>query len=208
MILSRSDDTYYKRIKYNRWVSYYWQMQYISECRPDTILELGVGDGIMSSTLRALGYSMLTCDISKDVAADITADIRTLPFKEESFDLIASFQVLEHLEYDQFLPCLRSFYRVARKHVLLSLPQGRKYLDFQLHLPWMKKDAYIGIFRDIGRYPPYEKPAGRNHYWEIGVRGYPLKRIVADIERAGFRIIVNRTVPQNTYHRFFVLEKD
>ena len=208
MILSRSGDTYYKRIKYNRWVSYYWQMQYISECRPDSILELGVGDGIMSSTLRALGYSILTCDISKDVAADVTADIRALPFKDASFDLIASFQVLEHLEYDHFLPCLQSLQKVARKHVLLSLPQGRKYFDFQMHLPWMRKDDYVGMFRDIQRYPPYEKPAGRNHYWEIGVRGYPLERIVADIERAGFRIRVNRTIPQNTYHRFFVLEKD
>lgn len=208
MILSRNAETYYKQIKYNRWISYYWQMQYISECRPDSILELGVGDGIVSSTLRAMGYSIVTCDISRDVAADVTADIRDLPFKDDSFDLIASFQVLEHLEYDHFSPCLRSFRRIARKHVLLSLPQGRKYFDFRVHLPWMKKEAYFGMFRDIQRYPPYPKPAGRSHYWEIGVQGYPLKRIETDIERAGLRIVVSRTIPQNTYHRFFVLAKD
>lgn len=207
MILSRNNGTYYKQIGYGRWISYYWQMQYISECRPGSILEMGVGDGIMSSILRDMGYSILTCDISRDVAADVTADIRALPFRDASFDLVASFQVLEHLEYDHFLPCLRSFHRIAREHVLLSLPQGRKYFDFRVHLPWMKKDAYFGMFRDVQRYPPYERPAGRSHYWEIGVRGYPLKRIVADMERAGFRIVVNRSIPQNIYHRFFVLSK-
>ena len=207
MILFKSESSYYKQIKYTRLNSYYWQMHYISSFTPDSILELGVGDSIVASMLKAMGYSVLTCDISTDVAADVVADIKNLPFKDNSFDLVASFQVLEHLEYEQFYKCLRSLHGIARKYVLLSLPQGRKYFEFKIHLPWMRKDRYFGIFKDIPRFPSYKKPAGRSHYWEIGVQGYPLHRIVKDIEGAGFRILVNRSIPQNVYHRFFVLGK-
>jgi hypothetical protein len=173
MILSRNSSSYCRKIKYGRWISYFWQMHYISCYTPDSILELGVGDGIVSSILKAMGYSILTCDISRDVAADVTADIRNLPFRDNSFDLVASFQVLEHLEYEHFSQCLQSLHGIARKYVLLSLPQGRKFFDFKVHLPWMKKDGSFDIYRDFPRFPPYEKPAGRSHYWEIGIKGYP-----------------------------------
>jgi hypothetical protein len=55
MILSRNNSSYYRQIKYNRWISYYWQMHYISSYTPESILELGVGDGIVSSTLKTMG---------------------------------------------------------------------------------------------------------------------------------------------------------
>ncbi|MFO8049424.1 MAG: methyltransferase domain-containing protein [Desulfosudaceae bacterium] len=205
MIRSRNEDGYYKRIGYGRWCSYFSQMEYISECRPDSVLELGVGDGIMSSILRKMGYEVFTCDLSSEVEADVTADITNLPFRDNSFDVVAAFQVLEHLPYERFVPCLRGLGRISRKYVLISLPQIRKYIDFQLHLPWMKKNGYLGWFRDIPRIPAYREPAGHQHYWEIGVKSYPLKRIVADMRRAGFTISVNRTLPENNYHRFFVL---
>ncbi|MFP4446849.1 MAG: class I SAM-dependent methyltransferase [Desulfosudaceae bacterium] len=205
MILSRNSDGYYRQISYSRWCSYFWQMRYISDCRPDRVLELGVGDGIMSDLLRKLGYDLVACDLSPDLFPDVAADIVHLPFQDNSFDAVAAFQVLEHLPYDQFAACLREMGRVSRKQVLISLPQVRKYIHFRLHLPWMKKSGYWQWFRDMPRFPAYHEPSGHHHDWEIGVRFYPLKRILTDMRAAGFTIAVNRTLPENTYHRFFVL---
>jgi hypothetical protein len=45
------------------------------------------------------------------------------------------------------------------------------------------------------------------HYWEIGKAGYPLKRIISDIERQGMEIIKTYRVFESPYHRFFVLRE-
>jgi len=45
------------------------------------------------------------------------------------------------------------------------------------------------------------------HYWEIGKFGYPLKKIVEDIQRAGFEVKKTYRVLEFPYHRFFVLRK-
>ena len=45
------------------------------------------------------------------------------------------------------------------------------------------------------------------HYWEIGKAGYPLNRILEDIERAGFNIIKTYRIFEHPYHRFFILKK-
>jgi hypothetical protein len=45
------------------------------------------------------------------------------------------------------------------------------------------------------------------HYWEIGKGGYPLGKIVNDIELAGFEIEKTYRVFERPYHRFFLLKK-
>ena len=45
------------------------------------------------------------------------------------------------------------------------------------------------------------------HYWEIGKAGYPLSKIIKDIQRAGFKIEKTYSVFENPYHRVFILKK-
>jgi len=45
------------------------------------------------------------------------------------------------------------------------------------------------------------------HYWEIGKAGYPLNRIINEIQRAGFKIEETYRIFENPYHRFFILKK-
>ncbi|MCX5852450.1 MAG: class I SAM-dependent methyltransferase [Deltaproteobacteria bacterium] len=201
------DGAYYRKITYQRWLSYYWQMQLVSSCNPEKVLEIGIGDGIASAIEKKLGHEVITCDILTTLTPDVTADIRHLPFRDTSFDLVACFQVLEHLDYRYFYPCLCSLYKISRKHVALSLPQRRKYLHVSLHSPWMRQGESHHAFRDFPRYQGYEKPSGRSHRWEIDIKEYPLKKIIHDIEKAKFKIIVDTSIPENVYHRFFLLEK-
>lgn len=48
------------------------------------------------------------------------ADIRHIPFKDNSFDTIVSFEVLEHLE--DFELALSELHRVTRKNIVISVP--------------------------------------------------------------------------------------
>lgn len=45
------------------------------------------------------------------------------------------------------------------------------------------------------------------HYWKIGKAGYPLQRVMDEMQNAGFEINKTYRVFEMPYHRFFVLAK-
>jgi SAM-dependent methyltransferase len=64
------------------------------------VLELGAGDGVQTAMLRGIFPEVTPVDIapSGDVEGMIIADAADLPFEDDSFDLIFSSNVLEHVE--------------------------------------------------------------------------------------------------------------
>ena len=44
------------------------------------------------------------------------------------------------------------------------------------------------------------------YHWEIEKAGYPLNKILEDIERARFNIKRTYRIFENSYHRFFILK--
>jgi SAM-dependent methyltransferase len=201
-------NNYYRAISDRRWNSYFWQLFFIANFRPKSILEIGAGDKIVADIMKKLGYNVKTCDISANVNPDYVADIRSLPFEKESFDMVVCFQILEHIEYEYFVDILKSLHRITRKHVILSLPQIRKFFALKIHIPWMKTNKNLTIFKDFPRYPYPLKPSSSQHLWEIGMQGFPLPKIIRDIEKSGFKILINKSSPESNYHRFFILEKN
>jgi SAM-dependent methyltransferase len=54
----------------------------------------------------------------------ILGDVRHLPFKDRSFDVAMSLEVLEHLEEDDGERLVAELERVAREQILLTTPVG------------------------------------------------------------------------------------
>jgi SAM-dependent methyltransferase len=54
----------------------------------------------------------------------VLCDIRSLPFKANSFDTVLCFQVIEHLLKDEGLMLIRSMEYVARNKVIIGAPVG------------------------------------------------------------------------------------
>lgn len=55
----------------------------------------------------------------------VLGDVRYLPFKEKSFDIVLCLTVLEHLEKDGGEKLLREMEEIARNQVIISTPVGK-----------------------------------------------------------------------------------
>jgi hypothetical protein len=69
----------------------------------------------------------------------------------------------------------------------------------------------VGVFKKLISLPRLRKLAHNyngEHYWEIGKVGYPLSKIINNIQKAGFKIEETYRVFEYPYHRFFILKKE
>lgn len=149
--------------------------------------------------------NIVTLDIDKRLRPDIIGSAIKLPFKQNSFDVIACFQVLEHLPYNYFYDSLRELFRVARYYTILSLPDYSWAFRFNIIIPGgFRVSKIINFPRLFSR----KVKLGGEHYWEIGRSGFPLKKIVGVIGRAGFKIEKTYRVYELPLHRFFKLRSN
>lgn len=118
------------------------------------ILEVGVGEGEVSSRIRARypGARLLGLDLPDDelrqswAERELTCsfgDIAHLPFPDRSFDLVLAIEVLEHVPDPS--AALRDVARVARGAVVLSVPREPIW-----RIANMARGKYL---RDLGNTP-------------------------------------------------------
>lgn len=197
---------HYERARYEskeRFISYWHQIDEVRRLAPDTLLEVGIGSGFVSRYLRRLGLDVTTLDFDARLGPDVVGSVLEMPFERGAFDAVACFEVLEHLPYGRFGAALGELRRVARRHVLLSLPDAQKAYTVRVRVPHVFGVRWL-VPRPWGRPKPHAFDG--EHYWEIGKAGYPLGRICADVEQAGFEVAKTYRVFEHPYHRFFVLE--
>jgi SAM-dependent methyltransferase len=115
--------------------------------RPGRAVDVGSGSGGNSQVLASLGWSVTALEHSP-AAAELTAargvavvrgDARQLPFADESFDLVMSTDVWEHIEDDECVA--QEAFRVCRPggRLLVAVPTG---MDL-----WSGHDIALGHVR-------------------------------------------------------------
>ena len=187
-----------------RWISFYHQVSEIITAEPDSVLEVGVGPGIIKSILKKTGHCTYeSMDIDDELKPDYTGSILDMPFPNNQYDVVGCFQVLEHLPYDNFEKALSELLRVGKKSVIISLPDAGRVM-------------YLDIPR-ICRHKMFNRPFARKrihtfdgeHYWEINKKGYELHKIINTIKGIGknynFILTKEYRIYENPYHHFFVL---
>lgn len=192
-----------------RFISYYYQISLVKKVNPNKILEIGIENKTVSTYLINNGYDVQTCDIRKDTKPDFIADIRELPFKNRSYDLVLAFEVLEHLPWSDFEVSLAELHRVSKKDVLISLPYSSMQFSAVIKFPLIRK-IFNKSFLNLTLLIPClytNSPLSSDHYWEVGLKNYPLKKIKQILKKCGFEVIDDFRIPINNYHHFFVLRK-
>lgn len=187
----------------DRFASYWHQIDSINKFSPTSILEVGIGGGFLSSYLQRQGVSITTLDLDPDLSPSILGSVLDIPCQSNSFDIVTSFQVLEHLPYECFLPALKEICRVSRLHAVISLPDGTRTLRLLLKIPGVKETRMMVSLPLL----PKRHVFDGQHYWEVGRIGYPLRRITQDMHSAGFVLENTFQVFEKPFHRFFELHK-
>ena len=189
--------------KLPRWNSYWYQIKRALELKPKNILEIGIGDSVVSSYLKRSGIIVSTCDIDKDLRPDLVADVRKLPFNKPCFDLVMCCQVLEHLPFREFIPALGNIRTATKKYVILSLPFYSPFISISIKIAKINPLNFCLRFP----FPVFRNKFDGHHYWEINKRGYSIGKIRKAIRRAGFEILKQGTPPLKGNHYFFILKK-
>lgn len=206
MSIIQVEPNHYFDISYDskeRMISYWYQINEIRSLNTKNVLEVGLGNGFLSNYLKVRKINVVTIDIDKRLNPDISSSVVNLPFINEIFDTVVSFEVLEHIPYDDAKLALSEMFRVSRKYVILSIPDCTHICRFSIPIPKM------GMLNRLVPLPhrPKQNIFNGEHYWEIGKRDFPLSRLVNDIKDIGFEVISTYRIFENPYHRFFILKK-
>lgn len=193
---------HYRWLAYNdrrRWASYWHQIAETLRLEPESCLVVGKGDGTVTDALAHEGVPVVTCDIAEELGPDVVADVRALPFADRAFDVVLCAEVLEHLPFDAFPGCLGELGRVTRRSVVLTLPQRGRSWELAIRLPALPRLHLSGKLPSLSQHR-----FDGQHHWEVGARNYRRSLVESRI-RAVFEIEREFLVPENTYHRFYVL---
>ncbi len=134
--------------------------------RPESILEVGIGNGFTSTFLRKAGFAVTTVDINCALDPDICASIAEMKSKlaGKQFDLLVCCEVLEHMPFHSFEASLAVFRSISPR-LYLTLPSYKRVFGFGgfLRVPFagvMKTSLMLDF--------PTKKTLDKEHFWEVG----------------------------------------
>ena len=166
-----------------------------------SILDVGCGNGHFVNSMVGVDSIDRVCGVDRSRSAlsyvkseKYEASADNLPFEDNEFDLVCSFEVLEHLPITIYEKAIREITRVAKKHILISVPYKENTraaliscpkcfcaFNRSYHLRSFDRDTMRSLFDDSNYKPLLQdtKLCGTVRiYW--GLSG--LKRVIA-----GFR---------------------
>lgn len=183
--------------------SYGHQIETALAHHPRSVLEVGVGTGMVSTALRSLGITVTTVDVQPELRPSAIGTVTEMPFQRAAFDVAICCQVLEHLPFAEFEAALRELRRVTRVGMVLSLPDVTRFVALGLNTRRTGRLELELRLPSRSRVFDAQKGDRWDHFWEIGFAAYSLRRIKESIGATGW--VVGRTwrVPELPWHRFF-----
>ena len=140
---------------------------------PNKVLEIGMAKGYLVRRMREVGFDAYGCDISEYAVSKSPEEIKPyvrvadacdLPYQNDEFDYIVSFDTLEHVHPDKVETAILELKRVAKNGLILAIAihndnSGREIIPVEErplpdHLTnatwewWSKKFQTFGLLMD------------------------------------------------------------
>ncbi len=129
-------------------------------------LDIPCGYGRNAERIRKFSKNLVGCDISKNMLLKaienyeylVRCDIKNLPFKDNSFDLVVCIRLFHHFELEEIKTSIDELLRVSRSFILFSF-----YKPVKIHRFFRK---IRGLPERIKRQKCYTQ----NHYFPLSMR--------------------------------------
>ena len=180
------------QLNLSNFINTYYQYRDLQSCGGGRrLLIVGSGQGLDTAVLRWRGYEVTRLDIDETFQPEVIGSVHDMHmFSDGAFDVVIASHVLEHFAAAYLDDALREIARVGR-HALIYLPVAGRHgmlkfvvglRNLEASLVW---DIYSYLHKPDGRTPAF---CSRQHFWELGRRGYRLRDIRARL-RGHFEII-------------------
>jgi SAM-dependent methyltransferase len=176
-----------QQLDLSNFVNAYYQyrdLQRFDRCH--RVLIVGPGQGLQTEVLKWRGYEVTTLDIDETFQPDIVGSVHEMKmFADAQFDAAIASHVLEHLPVPYLDAALAELARVAR-HALVYLPVAGRHVQARLQPGF--KGIDVSLVVDVFNY--LHRPSGidpkycqRQHYWEVGMRGFRVRDLKTRMSR-------------------------
>jgi predicted SAM-dependent methyltransferase len=186
-----------------RWASYWHQIESVSRLSGDSVLEIGVGNGIVRDALVKIGYRVQTLDLDTELQPDHVGSVTEIPLPDCSCELVLAAEILEHIAWTDVPTALAEIHRVARNGAMISLPNAGYTFACEWKLPLIARQRWSWRLPRFWQRHHFDG----EHYWEIGKRGHSLRQVREILRAAGFRLVASEHWPDDPGHNYFLLEK-
>lgn len=179
------------------------QLRLLLDLKPKSILEIGIGNGFVSSFLKSCDYKVTTFDINPNLNPDVVGSITELDkfFKDKQFDVILCAEVLEHIPFTYFVSSLKKISKISNKAIITlpSLHNNIFDITITLRLPYINRNKRFGL-----TIPAKTRKKSDLHHWEIGEKGIYINDVKKIFERY-FNIIKHGRLKIVPYINYFSL---
>lgn len=191
----------------NRFIGYYHQTNSVVNLKDiKSVLEVGIGNKTVYSYLKNFGYNVTSCDFDKSLKPDVINDVRNLSFKDNKFDAVVCFEVLEHLPLKDLPKALSELHRVSKKYVIISVPYYCAYFDFFMNFSIGRSKKSVNFRFKIPYFFVKPKLSGQ-HYWALGLKGISKRRFKEYAKKVGLVTLKSFSEKTNPQHHYFIMKK-
>jgi len=207
----REQNYFLEKLDFLNWYRYFFILKEIIRLKPQRILEIGEGSGIVRRTIEPVAKNYETMDINENLKPTHLNDIRNFIAElKEKFDCIIAADILEHIPFDDFEKSLKNIFNYLKDggYALITIPHRASY--FLLMTPTYQPKVIripTGFCSPGAFYRRFIKRKiwiDPDHEWEIGDGKHTIKDIEKIMKNVGFKIEKREKL---LYVDFWVLEK-
>jgi hypothetical protein len=176
-----------QQLNLSNFINSYYQfrdLRSLPNCR--TVLIVGPGQGLDTQVLRWRGYDVTTFDIDDTFKPDHIGSVHDMAmFADGRFDAVIASHVLEHLAEPYLDRALAEIARVG-VYALIYLPVAGRHVQARFSPGFRGID--LSFILDLFNY--FHRPSGvvaryceRQHFWEVGMRGFRVRDVAARMSR-------------------------
>jgi predicted SAM-dependent methyltransferase len=183
-----------------RFISYWYQANQVLKRRPMQVLEIGIGNGFLNRYLKSRGLIVNSVDIDIKLSPNVVGSVLHLPFFDSVIDMVICFEVLEHLPWKELPMAVSELNRVAKRWVLLSVPDITPCVRFGLGTTVRQRLSRIYELPYLAQRPHV---FNGEHYWELGKNGFTRTQFYKILTSKRLYVEENFRIYDFPYHHFY-----